>query len=61
MKNKIDLAQEMYCLLNKKDNTKELIISEALDNLSKAAGLLDETDQAKYSEILTKIIEKIAS
>lgn len=64
MKHEYDIAEEMSKQLragSMEETTHVNKLAYALDCLNKAAELLDNMDDHKSSEIVTKVIERLAS
>lgn len=62
--NKYDLAEEMSKHLRAEETEQATHVNKiayALDCLNKAADLLDNMEDHKSSEIVTRVIERIAS
>lgn len=62
MKQKFDIAAEMQRNLNLQNDGIVHInkIAEALECLSKAADLLDNLEEPRYAEAVTRVIENVA-
>lgn len=63
MKEKFDLASEMLKNLeakNVEEQTNAIKLGTAIDCLNKASDLLENLNDVKSAELLTKVIEKLA-